>query len=65
MLSEKLGHEIRKAATRTGGRTMNKTRLALKVLKNKRARQIAVRALKNEKVRGVVAKQVSRRLLGK
>jgi hypothetical protein len=44
---------------------MNKTRLALKVLKNKRARQIAVRTLKNKKVRGVVAKQVSRRLLGK
>ena len=44
---------------------MNKTQLALKVLKNKRARQIAVRALKNKKVRGVVAKQVSRRLLGK
>ena len=43
---------------------MNKTRLALKVLKNKRARQIAFRALKNKKVRGVVAKQVSRRLLG-
>ena len=43
---------------------MNKTRLALQVLKNKRARQIAVRALKNKKVRGVVAKQVSRRLLG-
>ncbi len=44
---------------------MNKTKLAMKVLKNKRARQIAVRALKNKKVRGVVAKQVSRRLLGK
>jgi hypothetical protein len=44
---------------------MNKTQLALKILKNKRARQIAVRALKNKKVRGVVAKQVSRRLLGK
>ncbi len=44
---------------------MNKTQLALKVLKNKRARQIAVRALKNKRVRGVVAKQVSRRLLGK
>jgi hypothetical protein len=43
---------------------MNKTRLALQVLKNKRARQIAVRALRNKKVRGVVAKQVSRRLLG-
>ena len=44
---------------------MNKTAIALKVLKNKRARQIAVRALKNEKVRGVVVKQISRRLLGK
>ena len=44
---------------------MNKTKLAMKILKNKRARQIAVRALKNKKVRGVVAKQVSRRLLGK
>jgi hypothetical protein len=44
---------------------MNKTRLALKILKNKRAREIAVRALKNKKVRGVVAKQVSHRLLGK
>ncbi len=44
---------------------MNKTKLALKILKNKRARQIAVRALKNKRVRGVVAKQVSRRLLGK
>ncbi len=44
---------------------MNKTQLALKILKNKRARQIAVRALKNKKVRDVVAKQVSRRLRGK
>ena len=44
---------------------MNRTKLALKVLKNKRARQIAVRALKNKRVRGVVAKQVSRRLLGR
>jgi hypothetical protein len=44
---------------------MNKTAIALKILKNKRARQIAVRALKNKKVRGAVAKQVSRRLLGK
>ncbi len=44
---------------------MNKTQLALKVLKNKRARQIAIHVLKNKKVRGVVAKQVSRRLLGK
>ena len=44
---------------------MNKTAIALKVLKNKRARRIATRALKNKKVRGVVAKQVSRRLLGR
>jgi hypothetical protein len=35
---------------------MNKTAIALKILKNKRARQIAVRALKNKKVRGAVAK---------
>ncbi len=44
---------------------MNKTAIALKILKNRRARQIAVRALKDKRVRGVVAKQVSRRLLGK
>jgi hypothetical protein len=44
---------------------VNKTQIALKVLKNKRARQIVIRALKNEKVRKVVAKQVSRRVLGK
>ena len=44
---------------------MNKGRIALKILKNKRARQIVIKALKNEKVRKVVAKQVSRRLLGK
>ena len=44
---------------------MNKSAIALKLLKNKRARQIAVRALKNKKVREVVAKQVSRRLRGK
>ncbi len=44
---------------------MNKTAIALKILKNRRAREVAVKALKNEKVRKVVAKQVSRRLLGK
>ncbi len=44
---------------------MNKTAIPLKILENKRARQMAVKALKNEKVRKVVAKQVSRRLLGK
>ena len=43
---------------------MNKGKIALKILKNKRARQIAVKALKNEKVRKIAAKQVSRRLLG-
>ncbi len=42
---------------------MNKTAIALKILKNKRARRVAIKALKNEKVRKVVAKQVSRRLL--
>ncbi len=44
---------------------MNKTKIALALLKNKRVRQIAVNALKNEKVRKVVVKQVSRRLTGK
>jgi hypothetical protein len=44
---------------------VNKTKIALTILKNKRARQMAVKALKNEKVRKLVTKQVSRRLLGK
>ncbi len=44
---------------------MNKGKIALKILKNKRARQMAVKALKNEKVRKVVVNQVSRRLRGK
>ena len=44
---------------------MNKAKIALAILKNKKARQIAVKALKNETVRKVVVKQVSRRLLGK
>jgi hypothetical protein len=44
---------------------VNKTKIALTILKNKRARQMAVKALKNEKVRKIVTKQVSRRLLGK
>ena len=43
---------------------MNKTAIALKMLKNRRARQVAVKALKNEKVHKAVAKQDSRRLLG-
>jgi hypothetical protein len=44
---------------------LNKGKIALKVLKNKKARQLAVKALQNERVRKVVAKQVSRRLIGK
>ena len=44
---------------------MNKSKIALTILKNKKARQMAIKALKNEKVRQVVTKQVSRRLLGK
>jgi hypothetical protein len=44
---------------------VNKGKIALKLLKNKKARQLAVKALQNEKVRKVVAKQVSRRLIGK
>jgi hypothetical protein len=44
---------------------VNKGKIALKLLKNKKARQLAVKALQNERVRKVVAKQVSRRLIGK
>ena len=44
---------------------MNKTKIALTILKNKRARQMAFKALENETVRKVVVKQVSRGLLGK
>jgi hypothetical protein len=44
---------------------VNKAKIALLVLKNKRARQMAVKALQNETVRKVVVKQVSRRLTGK
>jgi hypothetical protein len=44
---------------------VNKTAITLKVLKNKRARQLAIKALKNEKMRKVVAKQAARGLLGK
>jgi hypothetical protein len=44
---------------------VNKTKIALAILKNKRARQVAIKALKNEKVRKVVTKQASRRLLGR
>jgi hypothetical protein len=44
---------------------VNKGKIALKLLKNKKARQLALKALQNERVRKVVAKQVSRRLIGK
>ncbi len=44
---------------------MNKTKIALAILKNKRAREFAFKALKNDKVRKVVTKQVTRRLAGK
>jgi hypothetical protein len=44
---------------------VDKTKIALAILKNKKARQIAMKALKNETVRKVVVKQVSRRLFGK
>ena len=44
---------------------MNKAKIALAILKNKKARAIAVKALKNDTVRKVVVKQVSRRLLGR
>ena len=44
---------------------MNKTRIALAIMKNKQAREIALKALKNDKLRKVVVKQVSRRLAGK
>jgi hypothetical protein len=44
---------------------VSKTTIALKILKNKRVGQVAIKALKNEKLRKVVAKQASRRLLGR
>ena len=44
---------------------MNKTKIALAILKNKKARQMAMKALQNETVRKVVVKQVSRRFIGK
>jgi hypothetical protein len=44
---------------------VNKTRIALAIMKNKQVREIAFKALKNDKLRKVVVKQVSRRLAGK
>lgn len=44
---------------------MNKTKIALAILKHKKAREMTFKALKNEKVRKVVTKQVTRRLSGK
>ena len=51
--------------TEPKGRQAVKKAIALKLLKSKKARQLAMRAVKNEKVRKVVLKQVSRRLTGK
>jgi hypothetical protein len=44
---------------------VNKAKIALAILNNKRAREIAFKALKNKKVRKIVTKQVSRRLTSK
>jgi hypothetical protein len=44
---------------------VNKTRIALAIMKNKQAREMAFKALRNDKMRKVVVKQVSRRLAGK
>ncbi len=44
---------------------MNKTQIAVKVLKSPRARKTVVKALKNEHVRKIVVKQLKRRVLGK
>ena len=44
---------------------MNKTRIALAIMKNKQAREMAFKVLKNDRLRKVVVKQVSRRLAGK
>jgi hypothetical protein len=44
---------------------VNKTTIALAIMKNKQAREIAFKALKNDKLRKVVVKQVSHRLAGK
>ncbi len=42
-----------------------KKAIALKLLKSKKARQLAMKAVKHEKVRKVILKQVGRRLGGK
>lgn len=44
---------------------MNKTQIALKILKSPRARKTVAKALKNEHVRKIVVKQVRRRVFGK
>lgn len=44
---------------------MNKTNIALKILKSPRARKTVLKALKNERVRKIVTKQIKRRVLGK
>jgi hypothetical protein len=42
-----------------------KKAIAVRLLKSKRARQLAVKALKNQKVRKIVVNQARRRVLGK
>jgi hypothetical protein len=44
---------------------VNKTRIALAIMKNKQAREMALKVLKNDTLRKVVVKQVSRRLVGR
>jgi hypothetical protein len=44
---------------------VNKTRIALAIMKNKQAREMALKVLKNDTLRKVVVKQVSRRLAGR
>lgn len=41
---------------------MNKTKIALKILKSRTARRVISKGLKNPRVRNVVFKQLSRRL---
>ena len=42
-----------------------KKAIALKLIKNKTARQVAIKALKNPRVRKIVVNQAKRRVLGK
>jgi hypothetical protein len=42
-----------------------KRAIAIKLIKNKRARQVAVKAMMNSRVRRIVVDQARRRVLGK